>query len=309
MRRLICLALLLALLGLVACGDTKRLAEENQVLANELERARLEAEARDSYLMEVSETLQDVTALIDQMQQEERAIGRLVIEVGEPGHDRDARRSVSARLQTLRDYLARNAETIDELEERLARVPEELEQLRQTVAWLRIQNVRIETRAAEHLATIEGLQKQVRELTAQVEEQAEELEQRDEVIALQRSDLEEGERQLESAKHELLSVYYVVGTRRELIDRGIVERATKTPLFGRRLRLSAQVESLSHQFEKIRMDLASELPLPPGKGDVKLVPDRPPATYEVVSQGGARVLQIRALSEFWVSKYLAVVVK
>lgn len=153
---------------------------------------------------------------------------------------------------------------------------------------------------------IETLSRQLEEKEAQIVRQSKQIASLDEVVSNLKdevSSLSTEGRQLKEKvalqESEIYSVYYIVGTKAELIEAGVM---TKGGLF--------KSSKVSYQAEKnafVRIDLREITEINTNAGKAKVISIHPKGTYAFVENEGEMVLNISDPEKFWQqTKYLVI---
>ena len=106
---------------------------------------------------------------------------------------------------------------------------------------------------------------------------------------------------------ELHTAYFVVGTKRELKDKGII--STEGGFIG--IGGIQKIQQNSEEFQKIDIRERTEITLP-SSSKALLLTDHPDGTYEFIKDGSDKIISVSVtdIKEFWeMSKYLVVIIK
>lgn len=158
----------------------------------------------------------------------------------------------------------------------------------------------------EKSGIIEDLARQLEEKDAQIVLQTKQIASLDEVVSNLKeevSSLESEGSQLKAKvadqEEEIYSVYYIVGSKSELIEAGVM---TKGGLF--------KSSKVSYQSEKdafVKIDLREISQINTNAGKAKVMSVHPKGTYAFVENDGEMVLNISNPEEFWEqTKYLVI---
>ena len=153
---------------------------------------------------------------------------------------------------------------------------------------------------------IETISRQLEEKEAQIARQSKQIATLDETVSNLKdevSSLSTEGRQLKEKvalqESEIYSVYYIVGTKAELIEAGVM---TKGGLF--------KSSKVSYQAEKnafVRIDLREITEINTNAGKAKVISIHPKGTYAFVENEGEMVLNISDPEKFWQqTKYLVI---
>lgn len=139
--------------------------------------------------------------------------------------------------------------------------------------------------------TIAALQEEVTGLKSQYAAKAEEQERTQTALV--------------ETQNELYSVFYAIGTRKELESRGVIDAKG---LFNKNKDLNSNVDE--SKFTQLDSRTATEIEIGNYKAKrVELVPARSGSSYQLVESGNAVTLKITDPKTFWKTKFVAIVVK
>lgn len=158
----------------------------------------------------------------------------------------------------------------------------------------------------EKAEIIESLSTQIEEKNAQIVLQTKQIASLDEVVSNLKNEVAELHQEGVSLKAkvadqeaEIYSVYYIVGSKQELIDAGVM---TKGGLF--------KSSKVSYQSEKnafVKIDLREISEINTNAKKAKVMSIHPKGTYAFVENDGEMVLNISNPAEFWEqTKYLVI---
>jgi len=153
---------------------------------------------------------------------------------------------------------------------------------------------------------IETISKQLEEKEAQIKLQSKQIATLDEVVSNLKDEVStlstEGsmlKAKVADQEAEIFSVYYIVGTKAELIEAGVM---TKGGLF--------KSSKVSYQAEKdafVRIDLREISEINTNAGKAKVMSIHPKGTYAFVENDGEMILNISDPEKFWQqTKYLVI---
>jgi hypothetical protein len=290
---------LLLLLAISLTGCDRRRAELTKALAE----ARAAEAQKDTLLTEVLETTQFVNDLNSELAKAKSiALGAEGTDRGVPGTQQD-RRERKATLERIHQVIARLNESEAKLSAtetraknakiRNARLLAQIATYRQTIDELK-------TTAEQHAAIIADQRTQIASLTTQLD-----------TLDKEAVYLRGSVRSLTSYKN---TAYYVVGTKAELIEKGVViKEGSKFLIFGGTKLLPARNLNRA-AFTAIDKTQTLSIPLPRTDKKYRIVSRQSPEylTGGVTEKGEVTggVLEIHSPEEFWAtSKYLILVQK
>jgi hypothetical protein len=298
-------AIALSLIALVACGrsgepevEVDPAADSIAMLAEQLADARARARDRDAVVREIAETtrlLEDIDRELAQVKELRHPMDSMSARMNDPWaarHERLLRkvRGVMALLESSRTR-ARALEVKD------SRREGEADALRQTIASLEAMLKRQEQEILHLGTTLRALQLARDSLEAA---NARLIGERDAVREVVRNLLDEAN-----------AVYYVVGTKEELVRRGVVlEEGSKRFLaFGSRTLVPAPTPDLT---AFTRADKRQPIEIPLGAPQYRVVSPHDPALLETPrTESGkpAGTLRVNDPEQFWSSSRHLIIVK
>ncbi len=158
----------------------------------------------------------------------------------------------------------------------------------------------------EKSQVIAELSKQIEEKDAQISRQTKQIATLDEIVSNLKDEVtslsnegQELKAKVADQEEAIYTVYYIVGTKRELIDAGVM---TKGGLF--------KSSKVSYQAEKdafVRIDLRAISEINTNASKAKVMSIHPKGTYAFVETDGEQVLNISDPQKFWEqTKYLVI---
>jgi hypothetical protein len=187
------------------------------------------------------------------------------------------------KLEDVRKKLGRSDYQVTELEKMLARMTSQIEEKDQSIAELR--------------SELEKMNIKITGLTEDVTR----LEQEGEVKSAM---IEDQSRTIEEKTIEINTAYFIVGNRKDLLEKNIITTEGGFIGIGKSKQLKPDFDE--EQFTKIDIRNVSVINIPGRK--VEIVTTHPNGSYTVEGDGDERVLNISNYEEFWKSsKYLVVV--
>lgn len=168
-----------------------------------------------------------------------------------------------ARIAMLKSQIERTKNRIEELDASLKKSGVKIENLEKMIAGLRHSVKDKEQRIAELSTQVDGLQTQVAGLTTQVDEK----------------------------QHELATIYYMMGTKKELTDTGVVEAKGGVLGIGKTLKPSGLFNEAS--FTPLDTDQENVIRIPAPKAQVL---SAQPATSYVLQPVDPQTVELRILN-------------
>jgi len=208
------------------------------------------------------------------------------VELQEPPTIHD---QVLSRINTLKSSIARTKERIEELDARLKHSGLRIAGLQKMIAGLRQSASEKEERIAELSTQVGTLRTRVTGLSFEIQGQQE---------ALAKT-----QQELADKQRELATIYYAMGTKKELTQSGVVQPKGGVLGVGQSLKLSGMFEEAS--FSPLNTDQESVIRIPTKK--VQVLSAQPPSSYSLQTVGKDMVeLHILDRTEFRKVKHLVI---
>jgi predicted nucleic acid-binding Zn-ribbon protein len=201
------------------------------------------------------------------------------------------RRQALDRVNVLNASLKRNKEKLRKLEASLRKSGVKVASLEKMIVTLKQTMIEKEALVAQLTGQVDSLRTSVTGLTAEVRQGQETIQAREQVI--------------EEKRRELATIYYVIGTKKELSTLGFI--VAKGGLLG----MGKTVEATGRYTESYftSLDTDQENIIPTSAAKVQVVSAQPPASYELKTVGGLMELHILDAKEFRKVKHLIVMTK
>ena len=182
------------------------------------------------------------------------------VETQQPGtlHDRTLE-----RISTLKSSIARTKERIEELDAKLKRNGVKIASLNKMIANLKHSVSEREDQIVALNSQVSQLEGQVTWLNGEVSNQQEELVTR--------------QQELDAKQAELATIFYTIGTKKELKEKGLVESKGGVAGLGKSLKLTGRLEQGS--FTSLNTDNEKVIRIPAEK--VQVLSAQPPNSYTV----------------------------
>lgn len=276
---------------LTACnGDKLRQAEtENAQLKGDLQET---LATQDSLLMLVN----DIQAGMNQIKDLEKIITTPASLQNEtPTRKEQIRNDIIAIQQTIRE----RQERLAQLEARLSKLGAENSTLKNTIATLKAQIADQTTELSTLTNQLAEANIKIEELTTTVSGLNSEVENLNTAVTEQSEAREAAEAEAKRAEDELNTVYYVIGSKKELKDRDIIESG-----FLRKTKVM-RGDFDSNYFTTADKRSLTQIPLHSKKA--KVMTNQPADSYTIEDVDGQKVLKITNAAKFWqTSNYLVV---
>jgi DNA repair exonuclease SbcCD ATPase subunit len=209
------------------------------------------------------------------------------------GDNANRREEIKNNLSAIKARLAANSRLLAQMEKRLKSSNSDNKVLNNTIARLKEHISQQESRIAELQGQLEQANQQITSLTGQVQETQEQL-------ASESAAKEEAQQQVVETTNELNTVYYAIGTNKELKQQGLLEKkflgSTKV----------MKGDFNASYFTKADLRTLSSIPTQGKK--VKIWSNMPANSYEIVTNSnGNKTINILDATKFWsLSHYLII---
>jgi chromosome segregation ATPase len=201
------------------------------------------------------------------------------------------RRQALDRVNVLNASLKRNKEKIRKLEVSLRKSGVKVASLEKMIVTLKQTMIEKEALVARLTGQVDSLQVSVTGLTTEVKRGQETIQAREQTI--------------EEKRRELATIYYVVGSKKELTLRGFI--VAKGGVLGMGKTVEATGRYNDSYFTS--MDTDQESIVPTSAAKVQVVTSQSPASYELKAVGGLMELHILDAKEFRKVKHLVIMTK
>ena len=201
------------------------------------------------------------------------------------------RRDALERISLLNASLQRNKDRIRRLESGLKKSGLQVASLERMISDLKEQTLQKETYIAQLAGQVDSLHTTVTTLQTEVQQSQETIKARDE--------------SLEQRRSELATVYYVVGSKAELVKMGVI--ASKGGLLGIGKTLAVTGSYDESQFQPLDTDRETVVPTTAAK--VQVLTGQPVSSYELKLEGGHMDLHVLDSREFRKVRHLVIMTK
>ncbi len=285
-----------AALAAAGCGSRRehaRLVSEKTYLAAEDRRLSDELEARNVETRDLEIALLEVRNGLEEIRGKELAAIRSSIRVAKEGRSTQAlREELRAEVRTIRDAVHENLAKLARLEEQSKEAGLKTASLEKLTMELR--------RSLEEKEALAGqLDQRVKDLSATVRTQAASLKEKE-------AALREGEARLAKKTLEANTAYVAVASKKDLLKKGVVERAG----VGGRWTQTGKFDAEVFRAIDVTKDLEVQLPAP--AKSIRVVTTQPKESYQIVDAGpGAKTsrLEVKDVEAFWRGdRYLVVMI-
>jgi hypothetical protein len=282
---LIILAFLLVLAG---CGQSE-LENKNKDLEKQIA-------ARDQYIEEITSAINEIhNQLENTWAMENKVIQQSVTREGAkaPSH-LQVKQQILSRISDIDSILAANRKKLSSLQARLKNAAVQYAGLQKMVDDLRV--------------TLEEREKTLADLQARVKSLESEVTEKTRVIAAREATIEDQSSQLNERTRQMNTVYYVVGKKDDLKQKGIIadEGGILWGLLGSTSVLAGSFNADLFQ----KMDKTKEFQIDVQGKIAEIIPRRDPGSFSLgETSGGGTILKILNADQFWKVNRLVIVSK
>lgn len=289
MKKILFIMLVASICTLFSCGKK----EMEQKLVNQktmqdsiqaaLDAKNAETESLFAQLNEIEENLNAVTSKYSKVESIKNASSEL---------NQNSRSRIQSQIQDINEILNQN---------------------KQKIASLTKQLQKSQANNKELTAFIEKLQQRISEQEEEIQLLTTELQKKNIIISTLNKDLDEMSRQSKEKDEHIIkvedernTVYYIVGTKKELIAKGIIN--SRGGFLGMGKKTSVASDSELDKYNKVDARRLKNITLPGSK--VQIMTAHPSSSYAFNSTEKPTNLTITDASKFWSkSKYLVIMVK
>ncbi|MDX9854611.1 MAG: hypothetical protein RBS81_12580 [Tenuifilaceae bacterium] len=290
MRRIIFLLIALLPLALFSCKEKEKKMIEDLTRENEILKA--ESLVKDSSINEYFKILNEIEHNLSLVKTTESIISKDALADSELKDD--TRERINQDIQMINDLMAKNKRAINLLNKKLKASNLQIGELNETIE----RTMRsIEERDAE----ISILKDRLTNLNFSVEI----LNATVDTLRAEKAMLEET---ISTQTTTINTAWFAFGTKKELVDNGVIEKSGGFLGFGKSYRLKSDFDK--SYFTMVNITKTFEIPLFAKK--VNLITSHPSTSYKLVqnAEGVFEKLEILDVTEFWhTSKYLVITVE
>ncbi len=276
---------------LIGCG----LNAEQERLQAEIDRLKQESSTKDADIDGFIGSLTNIQDNLDSIKALEGIVTAKA--TGDAGKNATAEEDILGDMRAIYDKMRKNREQISELEKQLKQSSISSEKLNKLIA-------KLKSDLADKDAEIEVLRDKLAKadiyidaLMADIDNLAVEGERKTEVI-------QEKDRQLSAKEKELLTAYYVIGTKKELMERGIIDRQGAFLGMGGTKKVAGNVAY--EDLTRINIYETKEFSIGGKKAEV--VSTHPNSSYELVGSKTFDKLVVSDPDAFWKNSKVLVIV-
>ena len=272
---------LLAILALTGCkgsendGTAERLKQEKDSLLNITRQ-------QQSMLDEMNGSMAEIAACLDTISMHEQVILSGIDENG----NRLSRKALRSRLDLLAKVIEEQKGHLGELSERLANANLKIDKLTSIITFL-------ENSLSQKDSEVERLKGELSSSNYAVATLSQKVDNMADTISNERAANTEHRREIARQDAQLNEVFYVIGTEKELIAKGILSKEGK--IIKKKKVNFANINKA--YLTKADMRSLSQITIH-GKSP-KLLSEAPKGSYQLQSNGGVSTLKILNPSQFW----------
>lgn len=290
MRKIMILIVTIAFFS--SCHNYKQDAEKLIMERDSLSR---EAAVKDSSIVEYLSDFNDIMATLDSIKSIENMVTVQQAQQSEMSYSQ--KQKIVEDINLLNELLQKNKDQVASLQKKLSNSNYRIGKLNAMVAELE--------------QMVSNLEKQVKEkdteiarLTLDVQNLSKDVVQLNEKIADMESESQEKSNTIELQTRELNQAFYVVGSRQELKDNGVIERTGGFLGIGKSSEIRKDFNK--EMFTEVDLRDLEVIPLNVKKAEVISV--HPAGSFHISGENTADTLYIDNITQFWsASRYLVVV--
>jgi chromosome segregation ATPase len=273
----------------LSCSDKEKISQlekDKQQLQLALDSLNHDTELKNQFIQEYSNTINEVYDNLENIRKREGLIAKYSKDI-EKNQNITLRERMLSNLKSIDAYLKSSKAKVQELNAKLNKQRMSYDPLKETVE--RLNNTIIEKEKY-----IAELKNQISDLYIEVDAARKEIEAKEEVI--------------QETTKKLNLAYYIIGTKNELKDNGIIEE--KGGILGLR-----KTKKLAPAFDEslfTRVDISStdKIDLHRKINKIEIISPHNPDSYHLAENGEEQSsIEIIDPQEFWKMKYLVILVK
>jgi DNA repair exonuclease SbcCD ATPase subunit len=276
--------------GLFACGNVEESAEYKELQSK--------TDSLEAIVAKNEQELEEYTLLINEIEAGLDSVAKdqlAVAELNKEGY-KSQKEKIDAMIAGIDRYMEANKKKMEALEKKLAGNSTKNAALEKIIANLKKDIEKKDTEIAALRSTIQGLEEKVGELTQTVAEKESQLAQKNAELSAREADLMEKQRTIDAKDTELNTAYYVVGTRKELRDAGIIKKEGGALGIGKTVKLSEKLDN--SKFKKVNIKTTGEFKIGIAKKK-NLITPHPGDSYFFTTSGKEVTLKIQDAAKFW----------
>lgn len=289
MKKLVTLAVI-ATAVLSACngGKLREAEAQNEQLKGDL---RETLATQDSLLVLVNDISDGMSQIKD--------LEKIIATPGSLGESASRRDQIKNDMIAIQKALQERRERLAELEKKLADTGGESSTLKRTVSNLKAQIAEQQTEIATLTNQLASANIRIEELNAQVSNLNSDVDSLNTGLTAEREQKEAAQEAATAATNELNTVYYAIGTGKELKEKKILESG-----FLRKTKVMKGDFDMSYFTAGDRRTLTV---IPTHSNKAKVLTSQPKDSYTIMDQNGQKVIKITDPAKFWqLSNFLVI---
>ena len=280
MKKIVLLLACIAMVSMVSCDSSSKYEKRQAELADSLSTAMAEKDSLFALLTEVSEA-------VDEIKEMERLMSG-----GISKETPDQREELKNNLALIKQAMQARREKLNALEAKMKKSANYNAEMKKTIESLRNKIDKQESTIAQLTADLENANAQIQKLNVRVDSLHE-------VNRAVNKEMEAAQNEALQLTNQLNECYYVVGSKKELKENNIIKGG-----FLRKTKLMQEDFEQSY-FTKADKRELNKLNLHSKKA--KVMSNHPKGSYNLIDEGGVKVLVIEDADKFWsLSNYLVV---
>jgi outer membrane murein-binding lipoprotein Lpp len=290
------------IVAIVAIGSISLVNNSNRVKQLSIQNADLNStiRLRDSLVNEMATTFEEIEQNLTFVREKR---GQLYVTNSE--HSAKEKKDVMvADIKLMNDMLAQNSLKIDELEQKLKSSGIEIQSFKNKIARLNTEITEQNTSIRQLTADLERRDYKIAEMNTQVIALKSENSAKADTIHMKSQVIAAKEILIETKDNELNRVYYITGTPKELLGKGVIQKDGGFLGIGRNKDITNNVDEQNFS----QLDQRTAFLLPVNSKKAQLITEHPDSSYQFVYENDQiAYLQIENPAEFWkLTKYLVV---
>jgi outer membrane murein-binding lipoprotein Lpp len=290
------------IVAIVVIGSISLVNNSNRVKQLSIQNADLNStiRLRDSLVNEMATTFEEIEQNLTFVREKR---GQLYVTNSE--HSAKEKKDVMvADIKLMNDMLAQNSLKIDELEQKLKSSGIEIQSFKNKIARLNTEITEQNTSIRQLTADLERRDYKIAEMKTQVIALKSENSAKADTINMKSQVIAAKEILIETKDNELNRVYYITGTPKELLEKGVIQKDGGFLGIGRNKDITNNVDEQNFS----QLDQRTAFLLPVNSKKAQLITEHPDSSYQFVYENDQiAYLQIENPAEFWkLTKYLVV---
>lgn len=295
MRKILFAALAFAVWS---CGRTEDTKEYKELLAK-YDSVVAVSSGRAGENADLNRIISEIEANLDSVSNSQN----LVSELNKEGYD-NQKDKIDAMIAGINSFMEKNKEKMAALEKKVKKSGKSNSALQRMVESLKKQILDKEQQIVAMQSTIQGLEVKVGELNQTVASKDQELEARSQEINKKDNELAERQKTIDNKESELTTGYIAFGSRKELVEKGIIKKEGGVLGLGKVLKLNERLDN--SKFKKINTKTLNEIRIGMVKKK-KMVSSHPENSYYYTISGDEVFVKITDHSKFWsLTKYCVI---